>query len=266
MFYQVYRQFENQSIRIPMRTWGDVRCIVKASHPTKPNTKYFDTDAVINGFDKFTIKIPKMPSSVIIELYNENNGQMDNDSTIAVGNITSEPIRLGWRVDTILNKTVSSFAKFSDDFAENAGILAAQNSVHLSDDGRFRIDYKDIIRDDDGTKLTTPARINSRTKIIEISKKHYVNFTVPGRKAINWHEFSHMFINKDKSNEFEADKNAVMIYLGMGNPVIEAYNVFLNVFQNTPTALNAARYNELNSFIRSFSKKINQKVPVMANA
>ena len=198
-----------------------------------------------------------MPESVIVEVYNEKNGNIEKDDTFAIGKISTAPIKLSWQIKKMMNRTVASFAKFNDDFSENAGVITAQNSVFLSPDGQFRIDYKDVIRNDNGMALTTPARINSETKIIEIAKKYYIQYTVPGRRAINWHEFSHMFVNKDKSNEFEADKNAIMIYLGTGNPTVEAYNVFLRVFKNAPSNLNRARYNEMNKFIKDFSYSIN---------
>ena len=257
MNYQVGRQYTDQTIRIPIRTWDAARVVIKVNHYSKPNTSYFDTAPIINGFETFIVKIPNMPESVIIELYNEANGNLDADNTLAVGSISVMPIKLGWQISKIMNPTVSSFARFSDIFAEDAAIISAQNSIYLSECGRFRIDYKDVIRNDEGDVLRTPARINSKTKIIEISKKHYLGYTVPGRKAINWHEFSHMFINKDRKNEMEADKNAIMLYLGTGNPTIEAYNVFLKVFKNSPSDLNKARYNEINKYIKELSYRIN---------
>jgi len=232
--------------------------VVRVHHPRKPYTRYFDTAPIINGKEAFIIKIPKMPEAVIIELYNEKNGNIDFDSSFKVGKISVEPIRLGWKISKIHDRTVSSFAKFSDEFAENAGVLSAQNSVYLSPCGRFRIDYKDVIRNEKGQELKTPARINATTGVIEIAKKYYVGFTVPGRKAINWHEFSHIWRNVNSADEIEADKNAIMIYLGMGNPTVEAYNVFLKVFKNTPSNLNRKRYEELDRFIRNFNMAINK--------
>ena len=73
---------------------------------------------------------------------------------------------------------------------------------------------------------------------------------------LNWHEFSHLWRNINYANEFEADKNAVMIYLGMGNPILGAYE-FLKVYKGTPSKLNVQRYNALNLFIREFARKIN---------
>ena len=260
MLYQVDRYHKDQVIRIPVQTREKERLAIRVRHYQKPYTTYFETAPIIVGKDVFVVKIPKMPPSVIVELYNEKNGNQNWDKTFRVGKIAVAPIRMNFMITKILDRTVSSFAKFSDEFADNAGIMSAQNSVYISPCGRFRIHYKDVIRTDDGRELRTPARINSKTGIIEISKKYYINYTVPGRKAINWHEFSHIYRNVNHADELEADKNAIMIYLAMGNPTIEAYNVFLKVFNNTPSDTNRARYNALNKFIRDFNSSINKQV------
>jgi hypothetical protein len=57
------------------------------------------------------------------------------------------------------------------------------------------------------------------------------------------------------SNEVEADLNALLIYLGLGYPRIDAFNVFIGVFKNTPTEQNAQRIEILKTFIQDFDKK-----------
>ena len=258
MLFQVQREFKDQMINIPVRTRSKERLVCRVLHYNKPHTVYFDTAPLIEGVEAFRVKIPKMPEAANIELYNEKFGNVRGDVSYQVGRITSSPIKM--MITGILDRTVNAFARFSDDFAENAGIMSAQNSVYVSPDGRFQIHYKDTIRDDSGKALRTPARINAKTGIIEISKRYYINYTVPARKAINWHEFSHIFRNVNKADELEADKNAIMIYLATGNPTVEAYNVFLKVFNNTPSDLNRARYNELNSFIKKFHETMNKQL------
>lgn len=239
---------------------GKTRMAIKVRHYKKPYTYYFDTAPIINGRDDIVVKIPKMPPSVIIELYNEANGNMQFDNTFQVGQINVAPLKIDFSIGGISDSTVASFAKFSDEFAENAGILSAQNSVYKSPDGRFTVHYKDVIRDDEGRELKTPARINTKSGIIEISKKYYIMHTVPGRKWTNWHEFSHLWRNVEKANELEADKNAIMIYLATGNPTIEAYNGILRIFQNTPSDMNRQRYDVLNTFIRNATKTLNKQI------
>lgn len=259
MLYQVDRQFDNQVIRIPIRTRGKVRIAIKVKHYIKPYTVYFDTAPIIEGEDAIIVKIPKMPPSVIVELFNEANGDAKYDNTFQVGNIQSQKLKINFNIGGISDPTVASFAAFSDDFAEKAGILSAQNSIYKSPDGKFTIHYKDVIRDDKGREMRTPARINTKSGVIEISKKYYIHHTVPGRKWTNWHEFSHLWRNVEKANELEADKNAIMIYLATGNPTIEAYNGVLRIFQNTPSDMNKQRYDALNLFIRDATKTLTKQ-------
>ena len=50
-------------------------------------------------------------------------------------------------------------------------------------------------------------------------------------------------------DEIEADRNSLILYMGLGYPRIDAYNVYLDVFENTPTELNKARYDELQKIV-----------------
>ena len=266
MTYQVDRRYTNQVINIPIMTMAQERIVVKVKHPRKPHTFYFETAPLITGKDMFVIKIPKMPESVLVRVYNARNGNLDFDNSFKVGKITVGPIRLGFAINKIMDDNVSRFAQFSDWFSENAAILSDRNSVYVSDDGKFRIDYKDVIRDDNGNELRTPARVNSKTGVIEIAKRYYMLLTVPGRRWTNWHEFSHVWKNENASNEFEADRNATIIYLGTGNPTVEAYNGAYRIFKNSPSNLNKQRYDELNRFIRNFNKIMGKQISQNSSA
>lgn len=260
MLYQVDRQFKDQAIKIPVRAAKKIRLVVRVKHYSKPYTFYFDTTPVIHGEDMIIVKIPKMPPAVIMEIYNEANGNLQFDPSFQVGKIAIKPIHISFSTGTISDPTVRSFAAFSDDFAEKAGILSAQNSVYVSPDGKFRIHYLDVIRNEKGAELRTPARINTKTGVIEISKKYYIQHTVPGRKWTNWHEFSHLWRNVEKANELEADKNAIAIYLATGNPTVEAYNGVHRIFRNSPSDLNRQRYDMLNKFIKHFNDSITKQI------
>jgi hypothetical protein len=82
--------------------------------------------------------------------------------------------------------------------------------------------------------------------------------------AILLHEFSHFYLNAEINDETEADKNALMIYLGLGYPRIEACEAFLDTFIKSsqgPTplteeqlAVNSRRYNIIHKYIQDFEK------------
>lgn len=260
MIFAIDRKYKDQVIKIPVKTFRPERIVIDVYHATKPNTSYFRTSPVIEGTDKFVIKIPKSPKKVIVELYNEEKGHLNNDKSFKIGQIQVVPLKPIFDVKRIMTDNVRSFAKFSDEFAENAGILSAQNSIYVSPDGKFRIDYKEVLRDSNGNSITSPARINTRTRIIELSRKYYKNYTVPGRKAVNWHEFAHMYLNFNSASEFEADRNAITIYLGLGNPKVEALNVFLKLFKNRPTDGNVDRHDKMYIFIKNFEKIVQKQL------
>lgn len=260
MTFGVRREYNDQQVTIPIRTRGKERIVVKAYNPKKANTVYFDIAPVINGTDKIVMKIPRMPEMVVVEIYNEKVGNTDADVSFQIQKPKIGPIVQGFVIRKIMDPNVDRFARFLDWFAENAAILSAQNSIYVSNDGKFRIDYVDVIRDDNGTELRTPLRVNSKTKVMQIAKKYYIGYTVPGRKMWGWHEFAHVWINVNPSDELEADKNAIKIYLGYGNPIAEAYNVVLKVFKNTPSDLNKQRYEALNNYIRNFNREAVKQV------
>lgn len=260
MTFGVARKYPDQQITIPIRTRSKERIVVRVSHPKKPNTVYFDVAPVISGEDKFIIKIPRMPEMVVVEVYNERNGNSKSDGSFQIKEPKIGPIVQGFAVRRLLDPNVNKFAMFLDDFAENAALLSAQNSIYRSPDGKFQIDYVDVIRDDNGNELRTPLRVNSRTKVMQIAKKYYITYTVPGRKMWAWHEFAHVWINVNPSDELEADKNAIKIYLGYGNPIAEAYNVVLKVFKNTPSDLNKQRYLALNEYIKNFNRNVHKNL------
>ena len=70
------------------------------------------------------------------------------------------------------------------------------------------------------------------------------------RMAILLHEYAHFYVNKVPRNEIEADINGLGIYLKLGYPTIDIYNVFLKVFKQSPSNQNKERYDTLDRFVR----------------
>jgi hypothetical protein len=103
-----------------------------------------------------------------------------------------------------------------------------------------------------GSEQTTPARIDVDSGLIEVSKKHFMDYTIPNRMAILLHEFSHIYLNDNIDDEVEADLNGLLIYLGLGYPRIEAFEVFAKTFIVAPTEQNKMRYDKIKNFIDNF--------------
>jgi hypothetical protein len=59
-------------------------------------------------------------------------------------------------------------------------------------------------------------------------------------------------LNDNSADEIEADLNALAMYLEKGYPTVDAYNVFTQVFADSPTDLNKARYKRIDEFIKRY--------------
>ena len=243
------------TLKIKVKTNRPQKIALKVRDSRKPYTYYTDRWATVRGESVFHVRMPQSPKTLVIEIYNKKYGNKakDRDKTFKLAGMKVVPLEKQLNAFDADDKTTRSFIKFAQQFSENAGILSASNSIYRSDGGDFRIDYVNIIKDrKTGKSLNTPARISRSRGVIEVSKKHFKDYTVPMRIAILFHEYAHFWINVDSTSEMESDLNALIIYLGLGYPRIEAHQAFLEVFKNTPTDLNKRRYKLLSNFINNF--------------
>jgi len=230
---------------------------VRISDALKPNTVYLDRYREVNGSFTFNIRMPQSPRVAKFEIWNVNNHPEAHDYSFNVESLMIKPLSTRFSAFDIKNPKIVSFIKFAKVISENSSILDTYDSngaVYMSDDGLYNICFMDTLRDEDGSESSTPSRIHKVTKVIEISKYKFERMTVAGRMAIMLHEMAHGYLNKDINNETEADLNALMIYLGLGYPRIEAEMVFLNTFLGNPHDLNVDRYKKIDSVIKNFDK------------
>ena len=240
-------------LKIVLETFGKEKIWIKVKDAEKPFTFYTDRYAIVEGKQTYYVKMPQSPQEAKIILYNEATGDVpkNHDDSFRLVSIERLPLETGLRNAKLSTKR---FVTFAQEFAAQAGYISANNSIYTSDNGVYRIDYLDKIVSTSGKEISTPARISQKTGIIQISKKHFKGYTIPMRMAILLHEFSHFYVNSVKSDEVEADINGLKIYLELNYPKIDAYNVFLHVFQNAPSAQNKERYQILDAFIRNYGK------------
>ena len=234
---------------------------LKANDPNKPATYYVRRKGKVFGKRTFYLKFPISPKELEIQIYNPKNGNLPygDDSTFKITDVKVEPVKecnVWWNQDT------KNFYNFAVHFSENAGVLSAgQKTPHIyrSDDGKFTIDYYNVIRDKASKKfLTTPARVGHNTGIIEVSKKAFLKYTVPMRLVILLHEYAHKYLNQKQGNEISyetgADINALYVYLGKGWSEIEAHQSFLYVFKDANTKDNHKRYLIIRDFIDKYNR------------
>lgn len=262
MKYRMYSGYGSFTIRIDIITDKPQSIVLKVYNEGMANTLFTDRYMVINGKQSLYVRMPVSGSVSVIEVYNEANGNVEKDSTFKIADIRKIPLVRKLDVTDFNDPELKSYIKFCTRFCFNAGI--APPGTYNSLDGRYSIVYSAKITNDQGTQIGTPARINKDTGQIEVAQDKFIDMTVPMRMAILLHEFSHYHINSDINDEVEADLNALLIYLGLGYPRIEACEAFLDTFIKSSQgpnplteqqkAFNSHRYNVILNYIRNFEK------------
>lgn len=254
MIFKVPTYYDELTLLVKVRTFSPIKLRIKVVDASQPNTVYTDRFRTVDGESIFYVRMPVSGQQVNVYVYNEENGNLreGEDPSFEVVSINKEHLEKKLDVIDMNNPYIKSFINFSTRFSYNAGTLPS--GVYVSDDKKFVIKYLPIITEN-GREETTPARIDIENGIIEISKKQFIDFTIPNRMAILLHEFSHVFVNDDVNDEIEADLNALLIYLGLGYPRVEAFEVFAKTFENAPSQQNKERYDTIVNFIDDFEKQ-----------
>jgi len=230
--------------KVKEKIWIQVR------DANRKNTYYTKRYGFVDGKETFKVLMPQAPTEALVMVFNDNNGMLRNDNSFSVVEVKSIPYKLP---KYNFSKKTQAFVKFAQEFSDECGYLSAspKGDVYMSNNGRYRIDYMDSIRNVNGVVLKTPARISQVNGRIEVSAEQFRAMTIPMRMAILLHEYSHFYLNKNPSNEVEADINGLNIYLKLGYPKIDIYNVFLNVFKTAPSEANKKRFDKLDKFVKN---------------
>ena len=260
---------DNKPIVLMFRVLVKRPCKIRLSvcDNLKPNTVYQDRYKTIQKEGVFYVRMPQSPKHALVRIFNMAVGNTKDDGSFMIAERQFLPLKSKFTLADIKDRDVRDFVVFAQQFCENASILSAGEkgkcSIYTDDASKYRINYFDVIRKrDDGKPLMTPARISKSTGIIDVAKSRFVEYSVPMRLAILLHEYSHYYVNGKMEDEEEADYNALLIYLGLGYPRIEAEKVFLKVFYKTPSDGNMKRFEKIHDVITNFEKvgmKLNEK-------
>ncbi len=249
MQYKIPSNYDEFTLLIRVKTSKPEKIRVIVREQDKNNTVFTNRFKTVSGEISFFVRLPVTGKTLIASIYNERIGNTDNDNTFEVVEIKRIPLEK--KVDAIdFDYNLKTFVGFCTKFCYNAGTL----DVGTYKGGKYTIQYMQTIKNNAGKELTTPARIGVESGVIQVSRAKFLPMTVPMRMAIMLHEYSHFFVNDDMSNEIEADLNALLIYLGLGYPRIEAFEAFLKTFENAPTEQNKKRYQKISNFINDFEK------------
>jgi len=251
MIVKVPTRHEELTLIIKVFTHEPTKIRIKVIDESQQDTSFTDRYKTVDGETIFYVRMPVSPQNALVYVYNEDNGNLmqGEDETFEIESITKGALEKKLDVIDFSNTDVRSFVNFATRFCYNAGTLPS--GTYVSDDRKFVIKYLPTI-EDNGQEQTTPARIDITNGNIEISKKQFVKFTIPNRMAILLHEFSHVYLNDNVDDEVEADLNSLLIYLGLGYPRIDAFEVFAKTFMNAPTDQNKDRYDKIKNFIDNF--------------
>lgn len=245
------------TLKLLLKVQGQQEIMVSVSDPIKPFTYYFKSSGIIVGTQSFFVSLPLTPEKAVIDVYNVKNGNLPygEDKSFSLLSITPEPLIVDLTSFDSANATVKNFIQFFLPFCEKAGYLATdETEPYTSKNGQFAVRYVDVIKEG-GVPIISTARVESDTGIMDFSKKYFKLYTIPERFLIGTHEFSHYWVNVDKKNEFEADRNGLMMYLGLGFPRREALFGWLKVFGRAETGQNARRYKMIEEFVMEFDPK-----------
>lgn len=240
-----------------------------AYDPNKPATRYTDLRGKVDGKRVFQLKFPVTPKRLKLKIFNPEFGNLPygEDSSFKVKDLKVTKLK---EYDVWWNQDTKNFYKFAVEFSENASILSAgerKPHIYRSDDGKFTIDYYNVIYDRNTNKrLSTPARVGHNSGIIEVSKAKFMEYTVPMRLVILLHEYAHKYLNPKLNRKIEyetgADIQGLYIYLGKGWSPIEAHKSFLKVFKTANTKSNHKRYKIIKDFIDKYDRGKVEKMRV----
>jgi len=240
------------SIKVEISTPKDEKIWIKICDAKATKTFYSKRYAKINGTESFYIGLPESPNKSRLIIYKDGQSPLENNG-YRVQAIEILPLKTKRNIP--MSRKTKAFVKFAQEFSEEASYLPAspKGESYYSDNGKFRIDYFDVVRSKkDNSPIKTPARISQLTGKIEVSQKDFMRYSIPMRMAILLHEYSHYYVNKTPSSEVEADLNGLKIYLALGYPRIDAYNVFLNVFKSANSKQTLHRFEKLDAFIKNW--------------
>ena len=254
MVKQIQLDDKPTKLKIVVETFSKEKIWIKVRDANRKNTYYTQTYSFVDGKQSFFVYMPQAPEDALVMVYNAENGLLRKDESFKVIEIKPLPLKLP---PVKASKKTKSFIKFAQEFSDECGYLSAsaQGDTYKSNNGKFRIDYFDIIRSHQTGKIVrTPARISQVSGKIEVSAEQFRKYTIPMRMAILLHEYAHYYLNKNPSNESEADINGLKLYLQIGYPKIDIYNVFLNVFKRSPSLQNKDRFKKLDKMVKNYKR------------
>ena len=254
MKYQITLNYAEVNLKVTVKTDSPQKLRLKVYDAANPKRVFTNRYKTVTGEENLFVRMPLSPEVAVVEVVADKalvkKGEKDNFKFIGV-----EKMPLEKRIDIgdISNSKIRSFVEFAQILSFNLDELEP-NTIYTSNDRNYYIKLFSEIKNKNGAEINTPARISKRTGVIQVSKRQFEEFTIPMRLAILLHEFAHFYLNEQMDDEVEAGLNGLLLYLGLGDPRIEAYQAVLETFKGVPSQQNKERYDVINKFINDFEK------------
>ncbi len=238
---------QHRRIRVTLRIKVEkaTTIVVLGKDVQRPNSIYIARSVhfdLSNTTKEINIPFPLTPGQLLLQLKDQHASKNQHFKVEDIQITLLEPKAI-WEYPDIHN-----FIPFADWFVKQAGELPT--GTYQSKGEHYRIEYHSTIKDPSGTPLTTPARTSRNNGLIQVSKAHFLKYSIPIRWFILMHERKHFQI--PTRSEKEADLGALRVFLDYGFPKIEAIYACTKAMEAyTPLALKAKteRLKDIHRFI-----------------
>jgi hypothetical protein len=264
MRYIIQTLYKSCTLRIDVVAKKQCQINVEVCDTKMANTYFMrrSRDFVPEEKQSFYVQMPLTGKAIFASIF-EGDNRDSKPVSFEIKKVVLLPPTRQLDVVNWFDKNIRYFVPFAERFCFNAGVLPSYTDRNYTNKPKgirgmfftgpvFEIKYSTTIFDEGSGEPLTPARVAIDDRIIEVSKAKFVNMTVPMRLCILLHEFSHLWINKEMTNEEEADLNGLKIYLSKGYSPIEAHETFLSTFYSSQTEKNFARYEKINNYIDEY--------------
>lgn len=228
--------------------------IIVGRDAENPHSNYISRELVIskkyfkNGQACKTIRIP-FPLAPEFMMLNIWDAQRIGRDHFKVSTFKIEPMEDRAILE---HQDIHNFIPFANWFSQNAGILPT--GIYDSKDLQFVIDYRDVIKNEQGIPLITPARTARSNGRIEASKSHLLPLSIPIRWFILMHERKHFQL--PTRIEKIADLTALRVFLDYGFPKVEALYACTLAMQAETTLAKEAKLQRLKDIHRYIDQYI----------
>ncbi len=197
----------------------------------------------------FQLRFPVSSKKMELLIFDKN---AMHDRNFSVVSFKVEPMEA---LSLWASESEHRFMKFAVSFSQKAGHTRV--GYYDSPNGEFLFHYVDAITDGSGKELITPARTHRLMPRVQISRRLFLDYSIPIRVAILAHEGCHWFLNT--RSQKTADLCGIKKYLDYGFPKIEAIYAMTKIFGSYPELVGQAQLDRTRDLVHFIEEYIHEK-------